>query len=220
MAVSASWRKMMCRVATALSLAAFLSMGTFAPAAAQDIGYGGRVEVPDSGVALTLPDDWVYMFPTPELIEQLFGAVEELEDDPLVTEQFDAIRAGEMHVTLIAFAPAQAGSSFSENCTLMSATSDEAPTVVALDLWVAMELTASADDDPAERPSVTYLDLPIGRVATLDYDEDDWAGQTSTAQYLVLGDDSRHWLSCIGEVRPDDDWLSIAETIEFLPDEE
>ena len=202
-----------------LSLGIFLGVGTLGSSVAQDIGYGGRVEVPDSGVALTLPDDWVYLFPTPEMLDYMFGYVEEMEDDPLVHDQGELVQ-DEVGLTLLTYGPARAGSEIPETCTLATLAPADFPGPEALGLWVAMELTAFATDEPAQRPSVDYVDLPVGRVARLDFDTDDWAGQASTSCYLVPGDDSQHWLSCVGAERPADRWLSIAETFEFLPAEE
>jgi hypothetical protein len=200
-------------------LGIFLGVGTFGSSVAQDIGYGGRVEVPDSGVALTLPDDWVYLFTTPEMLEFMFGYVGEMEDDPLILDQMEFAQ-DEVSFTLLAYGPARAGIEVPETCTLATLAPADFPGPEALGLWVATELTTFANEEPAERPSVDYVELPVGRVARLDYDTDDWAGQTSTTCYLVPGDDSQHWLSFVGAERPEDRWLSIAETIEFLPPEE
>ena len=211
---------MMRNAPVTLSLAALLGVGTFGSSVAQDIdiGYGGRVEVPDSGVALTLPDDWVYVFPAPEMTEAALAYDEEMEDDPLTAAQSDLVRNEMMSVTLLAFAPDRAGSQYQENCQLVTRAASTLAGV--LDLWVAAELAAFANDDAAERPSVSYIDLNVGRVARLDYDTDDWAGRAQASVYLVPGDHSRHWLNCVGEERPEDRWLSIAETVEWLPSEE
>ena len=45
-------------------------------------------------------------------------------------------------------------------------------------------------------------------------------GVAQSSVYLLGTDESHAMLICTSDLRPDDDWLSIAETFEFLPAEE
>jgi len=64
---------------------------------------------------------------------------------------------------------------------------------------------------------VTDADLAAGRAAALDVLYDD--GRASR-EYLFT--DTTAWLrlSCVSNEPPDERWLSVAETFEFLPAEE
>ena len=42
----------------------------------------------------------------------------------------------------------------------------------------------------------------------------------STTVYVLAGDSLHLGVSCVASARPEDGWLSIAETFEYLPAEE
>jgi hypothetical protein len=73
-----------------------------------------------------------------------------------------------------------------------------------------------------EHTTMTPMRLDAGDAIRLDLDLDLDLGDGYVAQQYVIGsDDSFYQLACLteGEVA-DDRWLSIAETFEFLPEEE
>jgi len=79
------------------------------------------------------------------------------------------------------------------------------------------DVVIAYEDDPEVIDlETTYMDLPAGRVLCVDrMDTDGWDDRS---YYFKEG---RSWFSlqCGTHVAPEDRWLSIAETFEFLPDE-
>jgi len=66
-------------------------------------------------------------------------------------------------------------------------------------------------------PTVADAGLSSANGVRLDWEN--WGGQPATA-WVFLDGERRVVLFCRSEEPPDDDWLSIAETFEFLPSEE
>lgn len=82
-----------------------------------------------------------------------------------------------------------------------------------------------SDDGPMPVIETTEIELPAGRAVRFiaDYALDDGLVEGYDARYgtTYLMTDGRVLLffACWAPERPDDDWLTIAETIEFLPEE-
>ncbi len=95
----------------------------------------------------------------------------------------------------------------------------------ALDQIAAM-FPVFADDGPMPIIDTSEFELPAGRAIRFiaDYALDDGLVEGYDARYATtyILTDGRVllFLGCWAPERPDDDWLSIAETIEFLPAEE
>jgi hypothetical protein len=78
-------------------------------------------------------------------------------------------------------------------------------------------------DFTRSEPTVTYLTLPAGAAARIDVSEDVESAPSEhieTSEYVITDGITQWRLTCSGRERPDDDWLSIAETFEILPPEE
>jgi len=72
-------------------------------------------------------------------------------------------------------------------------------------------------DDPDSVTS-TMLDLPAGPAGAIDVTDEEW---WNTRTYLLTDGERWFYLHCDDTFEPpDDDWLSIAETFEFLPADE
>ena len=201
-------------------LATCLLGATVSPVLAQSpapFGLGGRVEVPEAGYALTLPDGWAYLRPAIEDAESLAAIIEaELQDPDLAARL--VVLATEMRpddIMLLGMAPGYG------NCFIRSTPSNG----LALDGLVAADLPEPlAEGDLIRRePTVTYLALPAGAAARIDVSEDVGGAPSDhveTSEYVITDGITQWRLTCSGLVQPDDDWLSIAETIEFLSPEE
>ena len=69
----------------------------------------------------------------------------------------------------------------------------------------------------AAGPEVTSLELPAGAVSRLEVSLRYEQGTLLSTSYVFSDDTTFHTLTCTDLTRPDDHWLSIAETFEFLP---
>ena len=90
------------------------------------------------------------------------------------------------------------------------------PAFTSLAEWIDEEAYWVKQDPTVADFEAAYLDLTAGRTATLDVLHDDG---TDSREYLFTDRTTWFRLSCSSTDPPDDRWLSIAETFEFLPDE-
>jgi hypothetical protein len=206
--------------------ASFVSIGLLwailaGPAAAQEldlepIGIGGRVEVPEAGYALTFPDDWVYVFPSaadaPALIDLAVEAV------PDLAGTLEGVLEQDLQFSLMAFGRSNPDAGFTENCNVI----DTPGRGLTLNQGLDAEATAfrQLGDQLVSGPDVETLELPAGEAGRIDYGLRFPGYQTEHATYHLTDGSDFHVLTCTYVERPDDDWLSIAETFEFLPDDD
>lgn len=184
-------------------------------AAAPVTDVGQRVEVTSLGMALTLADDWTYVFPTSEMMDEVTRSVVEDESfDPALTEQAELVASGYVETVLLMFPPARRRARSHENCVLISLPGQS----LSLEAAVRDNLAFLAGIDSTEPPSVAYVDLPIGRAARIEFTIPGFPEVAST--YLFEGEASHISLTCQALDRQDEDWLAIAETLEFLPAQE
>ena len=162
---------------------------------------------------MTLPDDWAYVVPSPEDMDAIEDLIIANVPDAAPTILSALEQAG--GYSLLAFAPIDPDSGFAENCNVVTTPGES----LSLDVWAAAEAGAIGQlgDRLASGPDVTFIDLPFGRAARVE----SLADLPDVREPVVqLPSDGRHELSCVTcttvGARPDDDWLSIAETFEFL----
>ena len=151
-----------------------------------------RVAVPEAGVALAFPDDWLVRVP---LVRHAVVLPPGLEG---TTEAYvwDVVEA---------YAPDD------RSCQLLRygdhplALRDHAD-------WIMSALEESPDS--AVETASSTVSLPAGDAIRLDF-----AGPegTFTTGYLIESADTRYQLRCFGSERPEDDWRSVADTMEFIP---
>lgn len=154
-----------------------------------------RVEVPEHGLAVDFPAEWlVRSWPGPGPV--LGGSV--------------VLRA----VTL-----AQEDGPGGHECLIEDDTAlPSLPDVASLDEWLdTLVSTAGAQERTTSEPVVTQVDLPSGPTVGADWER--WSGMPATAWILADGD-RRAALFCRSDEPPEDRWLSVAESFEFLPAEE
>jgi hypothetical protein len=154
-----------------------------------------RVEVPERGFAVDFPAEWLVRSwggPGPVL----GGSV--------------ALRA----VTL-----ADEDGSGGYECVIEDDTALSGPSGVAsLDEWRGTLISiAGAQERRASDPVVTEVSLPSGLAVRADWEQ--WSGMPATAWIFTDGG-RRAALLCRSVEPPDDGWLSIAATFEFLPAED
>jgi len=175
---------------------------------------GGRVEMPEHGFALTLPDDWVAFDTAADAASQLGAASDFL--DPVLWSADDG-----RPQAMLANAASQGAQLF-----LGHATSTDLCFVGAFPVS-AMPAHDFADqvyeqwvDNPAaldvEPPQRIYLRTGLAyRIRVVD----STSTRTQSTYVLAVGDVVLSVL-CSTDDRPEADSLSIAESFEFLPEEE
>jgi hypothetical protein len=158
-----------------------------------------RVEVPEAGIALDLPEDWTVE------VEMVEMSRVDMEEGQLISTSI-----------LIAYGPARLPS-----CGLYVG---EFPVPA---LWIpGMLEDLAAGSGPfreGEDHTPSQLDLPAGdamKVAHISRRQVDMP--LGFVEYFIAADDRLYVLFCatLPPLVPDDDWLSIAETFELLPAEE
>ncbi len=198
-------------------LVACLMAAAAAPSASQGpspgpVGMGGRVEMPEYGFALTLPDDWLWVRHSVEgfdtiaaMIEGLtgtvpgegFGTFYEWLDEPKPLLGIFMMDGGTVDQTC-----------YVGPVALSDSTLDEWAADMARDL----EARSEVPDDIV----LADVYLPAGRGIRIDYR---YSGFGSVSTYWLGRDPVFYAIGCQSfGVPPEDRWLSIAETIDFLPD--
>lgn len=151
-----------------------------------------RVEVPERGFAVDFPAEWlVRSWPGPGPV--LGGSV--------------VLRA----VTLAGEDGSGGYECLIEDDTTLPSLSD----VASLDEWRDTLISiAEAQEIRASEPVVTEVSLSLGRTIRGDWER--WRGIPAIAWIFTDGD-RRAALLCRADEAPEDGWLSIAESFEFLP---
>ena len=206
-------RSVVALLATGLLGAATSALLAQSPA---PFGLGGRVEVSGAGYALTLPDGWAYLRPTTDDDGTLAVFIEaELEDQDLAMRL--VVLAAEMRpddITLLGMGEGR-GNCFARSTPSGGLTLES---LVAADLPMPL----AEGDFARSEPTVTYLTLPAGAAARIDISEQTGTAPSEhveTSEYVMTDGITQYRLRCSGLERPDDDWLAIVETFEFLPPE-
>jgi len=202
------------------------------PSPAPPPWFGGRVEIPEHGYAVTIPEDWAAFDMTADdetqtqVISRVFGAA--LQD--LMPSELAAMRAiGAKSAFLVAGGFDAAGDWVleatveSRNSCLVSSVGIPGPLAIgqleeAAAAFQEMLATAGAGDPLASTPTV--VDLLAGTTIAVDLSYELDHGPVSGTVYLVASDQTLLFTICGAPDPPDDRWLSIAESIEFLPEEE
>jgi len=161
----------------------------------------GRIERVAEGFVVTFPDDWTVQEPTPEGVESVMPG-----SDPREREGTD--------VVLLAYSGDSAERG--QLCTIMDVTRSQQanPDWASLEDAVAGDLKGYGLDPTTVDIDSGYIDLPSGQAAYTSRMAED--GLYSRVYYLV-SPDSWWVFGCGSRERPDDRWLSIAETFEFPP---
>ncbi|MFV2063993.1 MAG: hypothetical protein ACC726_10840 [Chloroflexota bacterium] len=194
-----------------------LLVATPAGAAAQSaetddaIGLGGRVVVVDAGYALTLPEDWIHVRPSGSDLSVIVEEARRIA--PELGPTIAATLAGGLGFSLLAY-DSEFDPAFTENCNMLDRPS-EGRSIDAIGADEFAKL-ASFGDLMVDEPELTFIELPSGRAARLDLGLRLPDFDTASTSYLMTDGVWVHTLTCTDLVRPDDAWLPIAQTVEFL----
>jgi hypothetical protein len=156
------------------------------------LAIGERFEVPDQGFAVAFPYGWT---------------VEVMDSDLMASTGMSA-QGGHYFV---AAQPIEKD----ETCTvLVSESTETAPSSMA----AAVFADGFRRDAGVTSVASDIVSLPVGSAPRLDVILTTGDGRT---MYFFTDDEAMHyWLTCGADHLPDDRWLSVAETFEFLPAEE
>ena len=180
---------------------------------------GGRVEMPEHGFAVTLPDDWVTFAASVDVGSQLEAASGLMDsevwfaDDGRLLERMSALGPQGMQVMSL-HATSLAHCLFAADST----TTIAAHSLAELQYETYVDSPHARDVEPLQ-----HIDLPAGpayrlRMSGRADPESDWM---LTSTYVLDRIDGLLIAVCGNyDDHPDDDWLSIAESIEFLSPEE
>jgi hypothetical protein len=182
---------------------------------------GGRVEMPEHGFAITLRDGWVAVDMTADEEAQTQAVSSMFGDDfaDVLPSMFAEARAN--HTALAFFPPGGWGAAGDwvadaafEFCGVGSTGISE-PLATSRLAAVAAALGGPSSGTP------TVVGLPAGTAIAVDFPGtlDDGLAVSATA-YFVANDRTLLIASCVAPDPPQDRWLSIAESVEFLPAEE
>ena len=180
-------------IAVGASLALVAAYAAFGPSLSLGPVIGsGRIERPEHGFAITFPGDWTAQEATPEGLETFWGETEIPEGQAIVLGAERSLQGGSCTITL------------------------DDPSVrqepVLLANWAAAaEMDWAEDSDQGVKR--TRIDLPVGSAWRID----SAVGDLSDSAYLLRGPRGIYMLECWSDDPPDDRWLSIAQTVEFLP---
>lgn len=162
------------------------------PATAAD---GNRVVVPEAGYALTFPEGW-----------DVFADV-----DSTIVERPEGRR---VRLTLLADGPLDPDEGLAVGCHVSHYLSAGA----SLEATVADDVAGilEAGDQLLRAPQTTLLALPAGTAMRVEYAVAYPAFTKHYAAYTFADGTFFHRLFCSGPAAPEDAWLSIAETWEYL----
>ena len=179
--------------------------------------FGGRVEMPEYGFAITVPDGMVAFSSSSDLEEQARQAAAFL--DPSTSGEFiggltDSLRAsfaGGGQLLMLGGATA--------SCTVgVTAGGPVEPEHAANVTWADLLQLQLAQEGIEDLTPVESLALPAGPAASFTFGV--VLNGLSCAMVVGTGDSSFFNIVCSSPTPPEDRWLSIAETFEFLPVEE
>ena len=133
--------------------------------------------------------------------------------DPDLAATAEAALSGGSSFSLLTFGDYDAEAGFRENCNVIDFASGGDTIGYRLS---EDAVGVEGMDRLANGPQAAILELPAGDVGRLDYGLRFPDFQTAHAAYYFTDGSMFHLLTCTDTQRPEDDWLSIAETWEWL----
>ncbi len=182
------------------------------------LGVGQRFESEAAGHALVFPDDWTVWVPSEMEVETML----DLSEDAVGEQTADMARilvSMGMSYDVFGFNPATSVADL-QTCFTLHVPN---PAAVGLEDAVTMNMfSLGALPNLVGEPSSAMLDLPVGPVGRIDYVQrsatpDGGSVDQLVSMYVVVRTEDMHIIGCGAEDPPDDRWLPIAETFEFLP---
>ncbi|MGD8683254.1 MAG: hypothetical protein PVG27_04860 [Chloroflexota bacterium] len=173
---------------------------------------GGRVEVAEAGYALTLPVGWRIVRPVAADLDAIAANAREVV--PELAPAVEAMMASGNPLSLVAFGPAREDR-WSADCTVVASAAGGRSTdeIVRAEMAGLERVSAAVTSGP----DPVLLELPIGDVWRFDYRMSHGGMERAGSAHLIHVGESLYVLTCTDWERPDDSWLSIAESFELLP---
>jgi len=211
------------RLTITLVATCLLGIGTGPAASAEEtpapapVGVGGRVEIPEHGFALTLPSEWVWVRQSPAEATA-FAETLEAVMDPKDAEEYFYIAGslqgsfGDRSPLIAKRGDVRGDVSTGEDLVIVLRSLPEA----GIEAVVGDLVAAAEGADDVTGLVVDPLTLPVGEVTRIDYS----LGPLDYSVYHLTDGISLYLLQFQGLDAPEDRWLSIAETFEFLPVDE
>ena len=153
-----------------------------------------RQEIPEAGIAVAFPSDWNVV-------------VQMVREEAILPPELSDAEPVDLWVVV------EAAASDDRACAILRY--GEHP--LGLDDHAAWFESSLAEESDVTSVASVAAPLPLGDAVRIDAIIEDTGALTS---YLVESDQSRYRLDCISADRPDDAWLSIAETLESIPMEQ
>ncbi len=187
--------------------------------------FGGRVELPQHGYAFTLPEEWVAFDLGGDIDAQVHALESRLIGWPASMfpytrdEWLPAQTAAGGQLAAVELTSYQDVLADPASCMFVGWT-DAMPLE---DLADALFTSVLANFEATEIEPPTPVALPVGagwRFVHRWHEPDHPNNESVSVHYVVAGDVVSLAFNCTANARPEDDWLSIAETVEFLPAEE
>jgi hypothetical protein len=179
---------------------------------------GQRVQMSEHGFAVTVPDGWAAFHPDgdeaqlAEVIVTWTGRGATDDDVRAVAEQIATARQEGVQLMLVEGA--------SESTCILTVRTKRA--IETGEFAVQLASAMASDDRYIDVEPPRAIELPAGAAFAIrgSRPNPDWlARSVPLTQYLVDSDRALLFATCVGPVRPADDWRSIVETFEFLPGE-
>jgi hypothetical protein len=179
---------------------------------------GGRVEMPEHGFAVTLPDDWVAFDPTVDPGSQVEAVSDLLDPSVWFVDGMrlldSVVAAGAAGTQLLSFHTTSL-----DHCLWAATPVMPMP---------AREVAEALFEVHLEQPNARYvepprrIDLPVGPAYHLRMSvraEPDMVWSSASTYVLAMNEGTLVAICGTYDERPEDDWLSVVETVEFLPAE-
>lgn len=186
---------------------------------------GGRIEVPSAGFVLEVPEGWyAFDLSASDLLAEMesFDQVTAMLAPQMASFSIESLAPAiaeavpDAALPLVAFAPFD-GPTAGENCVVVVEPMD----TELLEVMVAMELMGMRMWSDIEGVAPRFIDRPTGRLAMAEYATPyPAAGELERTVFFLLHDGRGYSMTCTDASRHADRWLSIAESVEFLPAEE
>lgn len=198
------------RLLLTIAVALLTGLGSVAAASARsdDVLGPGRIEMPDHGYAITIPDDWLAVpLDQVEMDRRAAEGATELGVDPEIAERVAS--RGIVH-SLEAFSLGGG-----DGCRVQI---DESPESSAEErVAAAMGLGEVFGDRLSDGPDGEVLGSDGGDVAKIDYSLSLDEGDLQITTFMFDDGEILVTMTCNASERPADSWMSIAVTFEFLP---
>lgn len=184
-----------------------------------DLPTTGRIEFPDKGYAITLPDNWFRVDLSDEGIQDILkagaGELPEGFDETMQAQIQQMLQSG---VTLLAYRIPDDAAPMGTNINVL-VLPDYGMTLDTLEALNKAQIQQMVGE--GSEVGTSRVDLTAGEAALLEYsfDSNDGSDPVGIDQYYLVGDDSQLILTCTlpGGADVKDECHEVANSLEWLP---